>query len=244
MTSRTVEMSPQVYARAAGVLFLISIAAGGFGEWYVPSRLVVSADPAATAANFIASDSLFRLGFASYLVEAACDVALSLLMYVLLRPVHREMALLAAFFGLVSTAVYAVAGQLFHFAPSFILAGGDDLGSFSPDQVNGLAFLSLKFSGYGGGLFLVFYGVACIVRGYLIFKSGYLPKLLGVLLALGGLGFVTRNFALVLAPAYASDLLLPPMMIAVLALGLWLLLKGVDMRKWEEKAGGLRDGGA
>lgn len=243
MTNRTVETSPQVYATMAGVLFLISIIAGGFGEWYVPDKLIVSADAAATAENFIASDSLFRMGFASYLVEAVCDVALSLILYVLLRPVHRELALLAAFFGLVSTAVFAVA-ELFYFAPSFILGGAEYLKPFSPDEVSSLALLSLKFYGYGGDLFMVFYGVASILRGYLIFQSGYLPKALGALLALAGFGFVTMNFVFVLAPAYATDFLNLPMIVAMLALALWLLLKGVDVNKWEEKAGVLRVGGA
>ena len=236
MTSRTVETSPQVYARMAGVLFVISIIAGGFGEWYVPTRLFVSGDATATATNLIESDLLLRVGFASYLVEAMCDITLTLILYVLLKPVSKNVALLAAFFALVGTAVFAVAAMLFQFAPSFILEGGDYLKSFSADQVNGLAMLSLKFSGYGGWLFLIFYGVASILRGYLIFQSGYLPKALGALLALAGLGFVTKNFVFVLAPAYATDFLILPMIIAILALALWLLLKGVDMKKWEERA--------
>ena len=235
MTNRTVETSPQFYARIAGLLFLISLLAGGFGEFFVPSELIVSADAAATANNIMASESLFRMGFASYLVEAVCDVALALVLYVLLRPVRRDLALLAAFFRLVSTATFAVA-QLFYFAALLILGGADYLQTFSPDQLNTLALLSLKLCGYGGGIFMVFYGVASIVFGYLIFQSGYLPKVLGVLLALGGLGFVIRNFTLVLAPAYASSVLLLPMVLSGLSLCLWLLVRGVDVPKWEEKS--------
>ena len=100
--------------------------------------------------------------------------------------------------------------------------------------------LSPNFYGYGGGIFLVFYGVACVLRGYLIFRSGYLPKAIGALFALAGLGFVTRNFALVLAPAYASDLLLLPMFLAGVSLTVWLLVRGVDVPKWEAKAAGFR----
>ncbi len=235
MTTRTTKTSPLIYARIAGVLFLLSLVAGGFGEFYVPSQLIVSADAAATAKNIITSDLLFRMGFASYLVEAMCDVALTLILYVLLRPVRKDLALLAAFFGLVGTAVFGVA-ELFYFAASLILGGADYLKTFSPDQLNTLALLSLKLYGYGGGIFLVFSGVAWILRGYLIFRSGYLPKFLGALLALAGVGFVTRNFALVLAPAYASSGLLLPTIIAVLSLTLWLLVRGVDVPKWEEKA--------
>jgi len=227
--------SIQTYARVAGVLFLLSMVGGFFGEFYAPSRLIVSADAAATAKNIIVSNSLFRVGFASYLVEAVCDIALSLIMYVLLRPVQKNLALLAAFFGLVSTAVFAVA-ELFYFAPSLILGGADYLKSFSPDQLNALALLSLKMYGLGGGIFMVFYGLATGLRGYLIYRSGYLPKTLGVLMALAGLGFITNNFVLVLSPAYASDLLLLPMFLAGLSLTVWMLVKGVDVRKWDAKA--------
>ena len=225
----------QAYARIAGVLLLLTILAGSFGEFYVPSKLIVSTDATTTANNFIAHDTLFRLGFASYLVEAVCDVSLSLVFYVLLRPVHKYLALLAMCFGLVSTASFVVA-QLFYFAASLVVDGADFLKTFSPDQVNALALLSLKVSGYGGGIFMVFYGIACIVRGYLIFQSGYLPRFLGVLLAVGGLGFVTRNFTLVLAPAYASSFFLVPMTVAVLSLTLWLLVRGVDVPKWNARA--------
>jgi hypothetical protein len=118
MTNHIVETSQcfqsvSTYARLAGVLFLLTIVAGSFGEFYVPSQLVVPADATATANNIVASESLFRLGFASYLVEAICDIALALILYVLLRPVRRDLALLAAFFGLVSTATFALA-ELFY----------------------------------------------------------------------------------------------------------------------------------
>jgi hypothetical protein len=96
--------SVQLYARSGGVLLLISLVAGGFGELYVPTKLLVSADPSATARNIAASASLFRLGFAGYLVEAVCDVALTLIFYVLLKPVSKNLALLSAFYGLVGTA--------------------------------------------------------------------------------------------------------------------------------------------
>ena len=227
--------SVQTYARIAGVLFLITVVAGGFGEFFVPSKLIVSADATATANNIIASNSLFRIGFASYLVEAMCDVALTLILYVLLRPVHKDVALLAAFFRVVSTAVFAVA-ELFYFAASLILGGADYLKTFSPDQLNALALLSLRAYGLGGGIFMLFYGVASILLGYLMIRSGYLPRILGALLTLSGIGFVVYNFALVLAPRYAWSGLLAPAGLAALSLGLWLVVKGVDLAKWKERS--------
>ena len=226
--------SLQVYARVAGLLFLLSILGGGFGEMYVPSKLIVSNNAAVTATNLRNADSLFRLGFAVYLVEALSDVALSWAFYVLLRPVHKNLALLAAFFGLVSTALFGFA-ELFYFASSLVLRDAAYLRAFSQDQRNTLALLSLKTYAVGGGVFMVFYGVPSIIRGYLIFRSGYLPKFLGVLLGLAGAGFVIRNFLLVLAPRFDSQLLLVPMFLAVVSLTVWFLAKGVNVARWAQE---------
>lgn len=228
-------VSVQTYARIAGVLFLLSIVAGGFGEFYVPSKLIVSGDAASTAKNIVTFDLLFRVGFAAYLVEAMCDITLTMILYVLLRPVRKDLALLAAFFRLVNTTLFGVA-EFFYFAAPLILGGGDYLKTFSPDQLNTLALLSLNLYRSGGGLFIVFSGVAYILLGYLIFRSGYFPRFLGALLALGGVGFMTSNFLLVLAPAYASSFFLLPAIIAGLPLTLWLLVRGVDVPKWREKS--------
>jgi hypothetical protein len=227
--------SIQTYARVAGVLFLLSMVAGLFGELYAPSHVIVSGDAAATAKNIVVFNSLFRAGFAAYLVEAVCDISLSLVMYEMLKPVRKDLALLAAFFGLVSTAVFAVA-ELFYFGSSLLVGGTGYLKSFSPDQLNSLGLLSLKMYGLGGGIFMVFYGIATLLRGILIYRSGYLPRALGALLALAGLGFIASNFVVVLVPAYASDLLLLPMFLAVLSMTGWLLVKGVDVPKWEARA--------
>jgi hypothetical protein len=224
----------QAYARTGGVLFLITLFAGSFGEFYVPSMLVVAGDATATARNVVGSEWLFRLGFAGYLVEAMCDIGLTWVLYLLLRPVREDLALLAAFFRLVSTAVFATA-ELFYYAPLLLLGGAGFLKSFSPDQLNALALHSFRMYGHGGGIFMVFYGVPSMMLGYLIFRSGYLPKFLGVLLALSGVGFVVRNFLLVLGPAYASSLLLIPAPVAALAMTVWLLAKGVDVAKWRER---------
>ncbi|HKO58658.1 MAG TPA: DUF4386 domain-containing protein [Thermoanaerobaculia bacterium] len=225
--------SVQAYARVAGVLFLLSMIGGALGEMYIPSKLIVSTDAAQTAANIRTSPFLFRLGFATYLIEALCDVALAWIFYVLLRPVNRNVALLSAFFGLVSTSLFGFA-ELFYFASSLVLRDAPYLQSFSPDQRNTLALLALKTYALGAGAFMAFYGVATLIRGYLVFRSGYLPKFLGVLLGLAGVGFVAKNFLLVLAPAYSSDLLLLPMFFAGVSLTVWFLARGVDVAKWEK----------
>ncbi len=226
----------QRYARIAGVLTLLSLVCGSFGELYVPATLIVPTDAAATAANLTASATLFRLGFAGYLVEAVCDVALALLLYELLRPVRRDVALLAAFFRIVSTATFAVF-ELCGFAALLLLAGSPYLRAFSPEQLDALALLALKCFGLGAGVFLVFYGVASVLFGWLIFRSGYIPRTIGALLGFGGLGFVISSFVDVLAPRFtSSSLLMLPMGIAGLALTVWFLVGRVDAAAWQAKA--------
>jgi hypothetical protein len=151
-----------------------------------------------------------------------------------LRPVHANLAFLAVLFRIMATATFAF-GELFYFAPSLILGGEGYLKTFSPDQLHALALLSLNLYGLVAGLFTVFYGIASMLLGYLMVRSGYLPRVLGALWVLGGLGFVTWNVLLVLAPGYVSSLLPVPQLLATLSLGLWLLVRGVDVGKWQER---------
>ena len=230
-------LSVRTYTKIAGVLMLLSFAGGGLGEAYVPSRLIVGGDAAATVENLKSFEIMFRLGFAGYLVEACCDVMLALIFYVLLKPVHRYVSLLAAFLGLIGTATFA-SSELFYFAPTLLLGGGSYLKTFSPDQLNALALLSLNLFGLGAVIFTVFYGMGWVLRGYLMFRSGYFPKFLGVLMALAGLAFIVSNFMVVLAPRYNASWLPAFMVPGALLLTVWLLIKDVDLRKWEEKTAG------
>lgn len=202
---------------------------------HVPSKLIVAGDAAATVANIKNFDFIYRLGFAAFLIESLCDIALVGILYVLLKPVNKTLSLLAAFVGLVGTALFAFA-ELFYIAPLLITGGADYLKTFTPDQLNSLALLSMKFYGYAGMITTAYYGLSWIFRSYLIWESGYLPKFLGALMAIGGIGFVVKNFLLILAPAYASDVFLMLMFPGGLAMTIWLLVKGVDVAKWNAKA--------
>lgn len=233
--------SVQTYARLAGVLFLISLVGGSFGEFYVPTRLITSGNPTATVNNILAHETLFRFGFAGYLAEALCDVMLAWVLYVLLRPVHRNLALLSAFLGLVSTALFAVC-EMFFFSGPLLLGKTSYMQSFSPEQVNSLIYFCIRIYGYGAGLFMVFYGGASLIRGYLIYRSGYLPRFLGVLLGIAGVAFIIKNLTLILAPAYSSDFLLAPAPLAVLVFTIWFLVKGVDVEKWNARTAAVGGG--
>jgi hypothetical protein len=215
------------YARVAGVAMLLSIVFGLLGEMVLPGKIVVSRDPAATAANILGHPTLFRLSFAAYLVEGICDVALCVFFYILLRPVDRNLALLSAFFGIASMVTYAVSESSFY-AASLVLGDSSGMGAFTPDQRNALAYLAIRISGAIAWLFLCLYATATMIRGYLITRSTYIPKFLGVLFILGGAGFFLRTATYLLAPSYSSQLLLMPMAVAGISMMGWLLFRGID----------------
>jgi|SRR5271156_3237002 len=239
MTSRVAETSPQTYARVGGVLYLFIIVAALFGEAYVRGSLLVALDPIATASNILGSETLFRVGLAGEMLTCVCDVTVTLILYVLLKPVSHSLALLAAFFRLTFVAIYSVA-KLFEIAALAALDGADYLKAFDARQLADLAFVALRVHGLGYGVSLLFFGFCCILFGYLIRKSLYLPKILGTLLVIGGMGYILFSLAQILAPSFAAHYLFPWLMLpafpAELGLALWLTVKGVNVVKWKERA--------
>ena len=234
---RVRETSPQVYARIAGVLYLIIIVIGFCGEFFVRDKLVVSGDVTATANNIMASESLWRVQIAGDLILLVCAVALTMILYILLRPVNKNLALLAVFFNIVEFPIEAVS-KLCLFAALFLSGNADYMKAFEPHQLHALVKISLQLHDYGFGIDLVFFGFACLVYGYLLFRSGYFPRTLGVLIAIAGLSYLANSFTLILAPAYAGRtfFFLVFALIGELSLCLWLMVKGVNVPKWNEKA--------
>jgi hypothetical protein len=232
------EASPRVLSRIGGVLYLIIIAGGLFGEAFIRGRLMVSGDAAATAANIRSMESLWRLGIASEFFMLICTTALMLILFILLRPVSRDLALLAVFFNLVSIAVEAVNEQQL-LAALFPLGSADYLGAFQPAQLAAISSLSMTSYGYGFGISLIFFGCECIVIGYLIVRSGYLPRAVGVLMQIAGLCYLINSFTLILNPDLAGRLfpaILLPAFVGELSLCLWLLVKGVNVERWKARA--------
>jgi Domain of unknown function (DUF4386) len=227
--------SIQAYARLGGVLIVLSFLAGGFGEAFAPSQIIVSGNATATAHHIIASNTLFRAGFAAYTVEAVCDVALAVVLYLLIRPVSYGLALFFVLFRIMATAVFAF-GEVLYFAPAIILSSDPYLKSFTPDQLNTLALVSLNTYGIAAALSQLFYAIALILLGYLLYRSEYLPRTLGVLSVIGGVGFAISTYAAILAPAYDLPILRLPTILTALVTAAWLLSKGVAVPKWEARA--------
>ncbi|HYN63437.1 MAG TPA: DUF4386 domain-containing protein [Candidatus Limnocylindrales bacterium] len=238
MEKSQVGASPRVLSRIGGALYLIIIVLGLFGEAVVRARTIVPGDAAATAANLRSLESLWRFGIAAEFVLLICAVALTLILFVLLRPVSRDLALLAVFFNLVTVAVEAVAA-LNLVAALFPLGSAGYLSAFQPEQLYAMASMSVRSHGHGFGVALIFFGCECLVLGYLIFRSGYLPRAIGVLMQLAGLCYIVNSFSLLLAPALAGrlfPLILIPAFVGEASLCLWLLVRGVNVEKWRLKA--------
>lgn len=225
------ETSPRLKARIAGAVYLLEMLTGGFAL-FVAIKLFVSSDATATASNILAHESLFRLGAAANFLQFACYTAVTGLFYSLFKPVNRGISLLAAFFSLVGCALGAVS-CIFEFVPVILLGGAQYLSVFNVEQLQALALLSVKLYGLFFNGSFVFFGFYCLLIGYLIFSSRFLPRLLGVGMMITGLGWLT--FLWPPLTAYLSPYILV-VGIGEVSLTLWLLVAGVNVERWKEQA--------
>ena len=231
MTDRSLEPSVLLYARLAGVLYLMIIVCGISSEVFIRSRLIVTGDAAATAANLLASQALFRVGFAADVVMLLSDVAIAVLFDQLLKPVSQTLALIAAAFRLTQAALLGF-NLLNYYAPLLLLGDTGYLSVFDTGQLSALALFFLELHGHGYDLGLVFFGLSNLVLGYLVIKSDLFPAILGYGLQAAAVVYLAGSFTLFLLPPYAS--LIEPAyivpLIAELSFCLWLLIKGIKIR--------------
>ena len=219
----------QATARLAGLLYLGTIVAGIFAQMFARSPLVVRGDAHATAINILAHQDLYRIGLIGDLVMLACYVGVTAIFYAMFRPVSRTLSLAAAGFSMTGIAVLAVDG-FFHIAPLRLLGGAPYLQGFDADQLQALALLSLGLHADGYDLSLVFFGVYCLLLGYLVLRSRFMPRIVGVLMAVAGICYLVDSVADLAAPALAARLpaqMLIPTLLGEGALAIWLLIFGV-----------------
>ncbi|HJS16410.1 MAG TPA: DUF4386 domain-containing protein [Rheinheimera sp.] len=232
------ERSPQFYVRLSGVFYLAIIVLGLFGELMVRGSLVVSLDAAATAQNIMASSSVWRLGIVGDLSMQLLDIPIIVLFYLLFKRVNAGLNLAATFFNLIQT-VMLVANKLLLVIPLLLLGGGAAASAFSSEQLAAWSYLAIQLHGYGLGIGFIFFALACLLRGYLIIKSGFFPAFIGVMLALAGLCYLINSLALLLAPDIASLLfpwIMMPVLVGELTLSLWMIIKGVNRQKWDQSS--------
>jgi Domain of unknown function (DUF4386) len=234
-TSRIAEMSPRFKARLAGFFWLMTIVTGSFALF--GDRLVVANDGVATAANILANESLYRFGLGANIVAGVCYLVATVFVYDLLKPVNRNVSLLAAFFSLAGCAISGV-GFVLYLAPLVVLGGAKFLSAFTAEQLQALA---LAFVGLRAQAFYVshvFFGLHCLLVGCLIVGSSFLPKIVGALMLIAGLGWLTMSFSNLLSPPLGHALgayILAPGALGEIALALWLLVMGVNAQRWMER---------
>jgi hypothetical protein len=232
MTTRTAETSPLVRARVAGFLYLIANLFAPFTLLYLPSRFIVSGDAAGTASNIMASESLFRFGIVLNLFTFIGQIFLVLALYQLLNVVNRNMASLMVIFSLLAVPI-AMLNELTQLAVIQFLNNADYLKVFPNEQLQALAYLFLRLHGQGLNIAQIFWGLWLFPMGYLVFKSGFLPRVLGILLMIACFGYVIQSFAAFLD--YNVSLIFYTGWGELLLL-LWLLIKGVNVEQWKARA--------
>jgi hypothetical protein len=240
-TEQSIEKWPLLYARIAGLLYLFVIVGGAFAELVVRGQLVVHGDAAATAHNILAHEQLYRWGFAVELFYCVCNVPVTVIFYKLFKVVNRNVALMMVIFDIVVNTLESVS-LLGHFAPLLLLGGGH-LGAFTAEQLQAAAYVSIQLFEHGFAIALVFFGFDCFAMAYLIYKSTFLPRIIGVLLAIEGVGYVVNSFSLFLAPGVQPRIFpyFAGTAIAEVALCLWLLVRGVNLQRWNDQAKATRN---
>jgi hypothetical protein len=227
------DASPRRTARTAGLFELLEALTSGFGQVIVPGMLVVAGDAASTAANILSHRPLFELSIVAALIGVACHIVWTLLFYELFKPVNRGLTLAAVFFSLVAMATQAFS-IVFQLAPLVVLDAGHASSAFTGDQTQALALMLFRIGARAFDIYLVIFGFWCVLIGYLIIRSTFIPRAIGVLEVLAGLCWLTflwTPLAHSLSPynqALAG--------FGEMSLTLWLLVMGVNVDRWKETA--------
>ena len=233
MTNPLAETSPSTRGRILAALYLFVIAAGITAQALIADSFIVTNDAAATAANIVANKSLYRLAFTIFMLEMVAQVAVSALFYDLLKPVNRSAARIGAILGLTASGIKTLA-RVFYYAPLILLSGASYLSAFEPAQLEALSLILIRINSQAAAIALVFFGFETLIRGWLVFKSGFLPRFLGVLSMVGGIGWLTY-----LWPPLGSQAFIYVALFAIAGTVLttgWLFIRGIDDAKWRARA--------
>ena len=224
--------SPSTLARAIALLFLLTIVLGIIAQVFISERLISFRDPARTAGNILANESLYRTGFTLYMIEMAAQISQTVLLFFLLRPVNRRIATLALVFGLVGCTIKTFS-RVFYLAPLFILEQSA-FAAFSADQLPAVSLILLNVNDRGAGVALAFFGIETVLEGWLILRSTFLPRWLGALTMIAGAGWLTW-LSPTLGYAAFSVVALIALAGSIVTIG-WFLVKGVDEERWRALA--------
>jgi Domain of unknown function (DUF4386) len=232
VTTHDVEESPLVRARVAGALYLFANILAPFTLLYLPSRFIVRGDPAATASHIMASESLFRFGIVGNLFTFTANIFLALALFQLLKVAGRNMAFLMVLLLLVGVPI-AMANELSQLAVLQLLSGAGNLKAYGTDQLQAAAYLLLRSHEQGLLIAHIFFGLWLLPMGYLVFTSRFIPRVVGLLLVIAGVGYVVQSFGIFLG--YSVNIIMFTGLGEAVFL-LWLLIFGVNAERWKERA--------
>ncbi len=230
VSTNRLEPAQHTAAKVAGFLYLFTMVTANFAEFYARGRLIVAGDAVQTAKNIGASERLFRLGTVSNLITFAAVVPLVVALYVVLKPINRNVALLAAFWRLAECSIFALI-TLNDFVALRLLSGADYLRAFDTKQLQALAYTFVRVHDAGYLLGLVFFGLGSTVFAYLWFKSRYIPRALAAWGILSSLVVAIVTLAIIVFPSLAAVVIpvyFAPIFIFEVTLGFWLLIKGIQ----------------
>lgn len=233
MTNLLAETSPSTRGRILAALYLFVIAAGITAQAFISDQLVVRDDAARTAANILANKSLYRLGFTIFMLEMVAQVGVSAMYYDLMKPVNRSLSRISTIIGLTGCGIKTMA-RLFYYAPLILLGGAGYFSAIQPAQLEALSLAFIKINSQGAAIGIIFFGFETLLRGWLVFKSGFLPPFLGVLSMISGLGWLTFLWPPLGYQAFTAVALFA--IVGVIITVGWLFIRGVDDVKWKERA--------
>jgi Domain of unknown function (DUF4386) len=238
MTIRTIGTSPRTYARIVGALYLLIFFVGPVAFFMGRTSVVVPGDPTATVNNLMASETMFRLGIVAETIIVLVEIVVSALLYALFRWVSRPLALAAALARFAQAVVQAV--NLLTAVPALLLLGGAGyMTTFEPDQLNALVLLFLDANAFMIIIWGLVFGFHLLLLGYLVYKSHFMPRILGILLIIGAIGYLAQSYGHILVPQYDELLATVVIVLSIpgeLAFTIWLLWKGVNLEHWEKRA--------
>ena len=233
MTNALAETSPSTRGRILAALYLFVIICGIIAQVFIADQLVVYDDAARTASNIAANTSLYRLGFTIFMLEMSAQLVTIVLFYDLLKPVNRSLARTAAAIGFTGCGIKTFA-RLFYYAPLLLLGGAPYLSGMPPAQLEVLSLAFININNQGAAIALIFFAFESLLQGWLVFQSGFLPRFLGVISMIGGLGWLTF-----LWPPLGMQVVMGVALFAiigVIATTGWLFIRGVDDVKWRARA--------
>jgi hypothetical protein len=238
LTNQTAERSPRAMARLAGFLYLLIVVCSGFSFGYVRTTLIVPGDATATMSTIMAAEGLFRLGIAADAVVFLTEIMLLAILYTLLKPVSKTLSLAAAYARLAMTVMQGM-NLLNYCFVLLLVSGASYLTVFEPDQLHALVLLFLNAYDAVALIWALFFALHLLVLGYLVYKSGYIPKVLGIMLVVASCGYFIDSFGTVLVPQYAelyASVVVLTAIVGELPLAFWLLIKGINVEQWKKRA--------